>query len=181
MRVHPELLARQHLPDPDGKGEFWRRRFHEINEWEHYLGDNGILVLKVLLNISKEEQRRRFLRRLDLPDHNWKFSAADVRERGYWDDYQKAFSEVLSHTSTEWAPWHVIPADHKWFARICVGAVLAHALAELHPQFPVVSDDQREDDLRARAELMAEAPPGAPADPYEGDEPSDSPGSGAST
>ena len=88
---------------------------------------------------------------------------------------------MLSHTSTEWAPWHVIPADHKWFARICVGAVLAHTLAELHPQFPVVSDDQHEDDLRARAELMAEAPPGAPADPYEGDEPSDSPGSGSST
>jgi PPK2 family polyphosphate:nucleotide phosphotransferase len=158
VRVHPELLRSQHLPlDATGKG-VWKHRFAEMNNWEHYLTDNGIRVLKVLLNISKEEQRRRFLRRLDLPDHHWKFSASDIRERSYWDGYQRAFSDMLSHTSTEWAPWHVIPADHKWFARICVGAVLVHALAELDPRYPELTDDQRREELEARAELTAEDP-----------------------
>lgn len=118
VRVHPELLERQRLPkDATGKG-LWERRYREINECEHYLTENGITVVKMFLNISKEEQRTRFLRRLDLPDHTWKFSAADVRERRYWDDYQQAISEMLSNTSTEWAPWYVIPADHKWYARL---------------------------------------------------------------
>ncbi len=131
VRVHPELLDRQRLPkEAKGKG-VWQRRYREINDWERFLTDNGIKVVKILLNISKEEQRIRFLRRLDLPDHTWKFSASDVRERRYWDDYQLAFSEMLSNTSTAWAPWYVIPADHKWFARICVSHVLACTLIEL--------------------------------------------------
>ena len=161
VRVHPELLERQRLaPEAKAKG-VWARRFGEINDWERYLTDNGITVLKILLNISKEEQRRRFLRRLDLPDHNWKFSAADARERRYWDDYQHALSEMLSHTSTRWAPWWVVPADHKWFARICVGAILANALAKLDPRYPTVTPRQRREERAARAELLAEAP--APA------------------
>jgi polyphosphate kinase 2 (PPK2 family) len=127
-----------------------------MNNWERQLTDNGIRVLKVLLNISKQEQRRRFLRRLDLPDHHWKFSTSDLRERRYWDDYQRAFSDMLSQTSTEWAPWHVIPADHKWFARICVGAVLVHALDELDPHYPELTADQRREELEARDELTAE-------------------------
>jgi len=168
VRVHPELLQRQHLPG-EAKGEdIWKRRFTEINEWERYLSDNGIRVLKVFLNISKEEQRLRFLRRLDLPDHNWKFSASDVHERKYWDDYQRAFSDMLSHTSTEWAPWYVIPADHKWFARICVGAILVEALEELDPQYPEVTEEQRRLERDARAALIAEAPPGGKADPIGG-------------
>ncbi len=168
VRVHPELLQRQHLPG-EAKGEdIWKRRFTEINEWERYLSDNGIRVLKVFLNISKEEQRLRFLRRLDLPDHNWKFSASDVHERKYWDDYQGAFSDMLSHTSTEWAPWYVIPADHKWFARICVGAILVEALEELDPQYPEVTEEQRRLERDARAALIAEAPPGGKADPIGG-------------
>ena len=167
VRVHPELLERQRLPK-DAKGEgVWERRFREINDWERFLTDNGIKVLKIFLNLSKEEQRIRFLRRLDLPDHNWKFSANDTKERRYWDDYQRAFSEVLSNTNTEWAPWYVIPADHKWFARICVGAVLTHTLIELDPQFPKVTPEQQRDELEAKAELLAEAPEGAVPDPFQ--------------
>jgi len=156
VRVHPGLLESQHLPQEAMGKDVWKRRFAEMNSWEHYLTDNGIRVLKVLLNISKEEQRRRFLRRLDLPDHHWKFSTSDIQERRYWDDYRRALSDMLSHTSTEWAPWHVIPADHKWFARICVGAVLVHALAELDPRYPELTADQRREELEAREELMVE-------------------------
>jgi PPK2 family polyphosphate:nucleotide phosphotransferase len=166
VRVHPALLDRQKLPkDAKGKG-VWVRRYREINDWERYLTDNGIKVVKIFLNISKEEQRVRFLRRLDLPDHNWKFSASDARERRYWDDYQRAFSEMLSNTSTEWAPWHVIPADRKWFARTCVSAVLAHTLIELDPRYPKVSPAQQREERKAKAELIAQAPEGAAADPF---------------
>src|SRR6185503_7024897 len=109
----------------------------------------------------KEEQRQRFLRRIDLPDHNWKFSAADVREREYFDDYRKAMSETLSHTSTEWAPWYVIPADRKWFMRIGAAAVLAHTLMEIDPRYPAVSDERRQQLHEVKAGLEAEAPEGA--------------------
>jgi PPK2 family polyphosphate:nucleotide phosphotransferase len=168
VRVHPEVLANEKLPaSARRKRDVWQRRYRQINDWERYLTDNGIRVVKLFLNLSKEEQRIRFLRRLDLPDHNWKFSAADVRERKYWDDYQKAFSDMLTHTSTEWAPWYVIPADRKWFARIGAGAVLVNALMEINPRFPTVSKERREDLLEAKRELEAEAPEGAHADPFE--------------
>jgi PPK2 family polyphosphate:nucleotide phosphotransferase len=158
VRVHQELLERQKLPRPArGKG-VWNRRYREINDWERYLVDNGFRIVKIFLNLSKDEQRRRFLRRIDEPDRNWKFSAADVRERGYWDEYQKAFSLMLSSTSTEWAPWHVIPADRKWFARIGVASVIGQALMQIDPQFPTVSDEARAALLEARATLVAEAP-----------------------
>jgi PPK2 family polyphosphate:nucleotide phosphotransferase len=157
VRVHPELLDHQKLPrSRRGKG-VWERRYREINDWERYLTDNGIRIIKILLNLSREEQRLRFLRRLDLPDHNWKFSAADIRERQYWPAYQRAFSEMLSATSTEWAPWYVVPADRKWFSRICVSAVLAHTLMELDPHYPVVSAGQKQDLRQAKAMLEAEA------------------------
>jgi len=167
VRVHPELLDSERLPKNAKGKDVWKRRYREINDWERYLTDNGIKVVKIFLNISKEEQRVRFLRRLDLPDHNWKFSASDARERRYWDDYQRAFSEMLSNTSTEWAPWHVIPADRKWFARTCVSAVLAHTLIELNPHYPRVSSAQRREEQKAKAELLAQAPKGAPADPFQ--------------
>jgi PPK2 family polyphosphate:nucleotide phosphotransferase len=166
VRVHPELLERQRLPSELRDHGIWTRRYREINAWEQYLTDNGFRLVKILLNMSKEEQRIRFLRRLDLPDHNWKFSGADIRERQYWADYQKAFSEMLSATSTEWAPWFVIPADRKWFARICVSAVLAQTLVELDPRYPGVSDEQKRDLLEAKASLEDEAPAGAAADPF---------------
>ena len=126
--------------------------------------------MKLFLNLSKEEQRMRFLRRIDLPDQNWKFSAADVNERSYWDDYQKAFSAMLSATSTEWAPWYVIPADHKWFARICVSAVIANALIEIDPKFPKVSPEAHDALMETKGLLEAEAPDGAEADPFAAEE-----------
>ncbi len=160
VRVHPENLARQRLPSSARDDGVWHRRYREINDWERYLSDNGFRVVKILLNISKEEQRRRFLKRLDRPDKNWKFSSADVTERGYWDDYQLAFSQMLSHTSTAWAPWYVIPADRKWFARICASAVIANALIEIDPRYPEVSKSARRQLAEARKALEAEAPSG---------------------
>jgi PPK2 family polyphosphate:nucleotide phosphotransferase len=158
VRVHPEILDRQRLPPDARGGDIWARRYREINDWERYLTDNGITVVKLFLNLSKEEQRQRFLDRIDRPEKNWKFSANDVHERGFWDDYQEAFSEMLSATSTAWAPWYVIPADRKWFARICVAAVLADTLTRLDPQYPVLGEESRAQLQAARVELEQEAP-----------------------
>jgi PPK2 family polyphosphate:nucleotide phosphotransferase len=167
VRVHPENLERQNLPGRVRRNDVWERRYRQINDWERYLSENGFRIVKLFLNLSKEEQRTRFLRRLDLPDHNWKFSASDVAERRRWNDYQRAFSQMLSHTSTEWAPWHVIPADRKWFARIGAGAVLVHTLMELDPRFPRVTKEQREALLEVKHGLEAQAPKGAVPDPFE--------------
>ncbi len=158
VRVHPELLERQQLPAAARGHDVWKRRFREINDWEKYLVDNGIRVVKVFLNVSKEEQRQRFLARIEEPDKNWKFSAADVAEREHWDDYQEAFSEVLSHTSTEAAPWHVVPADKKWFARIATASILIDTLMDVDPQFPELDDAQRQQLQDSRAALEAQAP-----------------------
>ncbi len=166
VRVHPDLLDLRGLRSAGRPDELWARRYEDINAWERHLTDNGYTLVKLFLNLSKEEQRTRFLKRIDLAEKNWKLSAADVREREDWDDYQHAFSQMLSHTSTKWAPWHVIPADRKWFARIAVGAVIAQALVELDPQYPSVSVDDRQALREARATLVAEAPPGASADPF---------------
>lgn len=166
VRVHPENLDRQRLPKEAKGPDIWERRYREINDWERYLTDNGFKLVKLFLNLSQEEQRARFLKRIDLPEKNWKFSSADARERGLWDEYQRAFSEMLSATSTPWAPWYVIPADHKWFARLCAGAVLAHTLFEIDPQYPAVSDDQRQQLLIVKKELEEQAPKGAAADPF---------------
>jgi len=167
VRVHKEILDRQKLPAQYRNGDLWKRRYREINDWERHLVDNGFPVVKLFLNLSREEQRIRFLRRIDLADHNWKFSAADARERQHWDAYQKAFSEMLSNTSTKWAPWYVIPADHKWFARIGAAAVIANALIEIDPQFPVLDARARGDLQAVKAELEGEAPEGAAADPFQ--------------
>jgi PPK2 family polyphosphate:nucleotide phosphotransferase len=166
VRVHPEVLARQKLPKRGKDKDLWDRRFREINAWEKYLVDNGIAVVKLFLNLSKEEQRTRFLKRLDVPERNWKFSAADARERQRWDDYQVAFSRMLSATSTTHAPWYVIPADRKWFARICAAAVLAQTLIEIDPSYPRVDENTARDLAEARRELEAEAPNGAAPDPF---------------
>ena len=156
VRVHPEFLVRQRLP-PEARGDdTWERRYTDINNWERHLVDNGIRVVKILLNVSREEQRRRFLERIDNPRKWWKFSASDVDERRWWDDYQRAFAAMLSHTSTEWAPWHVVPADHKWFARLAVAAVLVDTLVAIDPRYPQPSAQEREELARARAELAAE-------------------------
>ena len=170
VRVHSETLDREKLPKAARKGDLWRRRYREINDWERYLTDNGFRIVKLFLNLSKEEQRRRLLRRIDLPDHNWKFSAADIAERERWDDYQKAFSEMLSHTSTEWAPWYVIPSDRKWFARIAAAAVLVHALIEIDPGYPSVGGERRRELLEFKHALEAQAPKGAASDPFEAEQ-----------
>jgi PPK2 family polyphosphate:nucleotide phosphotransferase len=167
VRVHPDLLEHRQIRASDRDGDLWARRYEDINNWERHLTNNGYKLVKLFLNLSKEEQRTRFLKRIDLEEKNWKFSPADAREREHWDDYQHAFSQMLSHTSTEWAPWYVIPADRKWFARIAAAAVIVQALVELDPQYPAVSDDDRRALREARAALAAEAPPGAPADPFE--------------
>jgi PPK2 family polyphosphate:nucleotide phosphotransferase len=161
VRVHPENLDRQRLPAGAKRKGIWERRYREINDWERYLADNGIRVVKMFLNVSKEEQRRRFLRRIELPEKNWKFSASDVGERGHWDAYQRAYSEMLSHTSTESAPWYVLPADHKWFTRLCAAAVIAQTLIDIDPHYPAPDPDARQELEQARHELEAEAPAGA--------------------
>ena len=167
VRVHPQILHAQKLPPRAKRGDVWRRRFREINDWERYLTDNGFRFVKLFLNLSREEQRRRFLARIDVPEKNWKFSANDARERVFWDDYQKAFSEMLSQTSTDWAPWHVIPADDKPFARVAAAAVLADTLIKIDPRYPTVSAEARDALLTAKSELKAQAPEGAEPDPIE--------------
>ena len=169
VRVHEQALANEKIPAASAGRGVWRRRFREINNWEHYLSDNGFRIVKVFLNLSKEEQRKRFLKRIDLPEKNWKFSSNDAKERQYWDTYQTAFSEMLSHTSTRWAPWYVIPADHKWFARICVSAIMAHTLMDLDPQYPTVDPEKLQDLQDAKVLLEQEAPPGTSADPFMAD------------
>ena len=158
VRVHPELLQRQQLPASlCGRG-IWQSRYRDINAWERHLVDNGFRVVKLFLNVSREEQRRRFLARIDQHDKNWKFSLNDVRERSRWDDYQGAISEMLSKTSTEWAPWYVIPSDHKWFGRVCVSAVLATTLLEIDPRFPAIGPEKRRELEQVRQQLEREAP-----------------------
>jgi PPK2 family polyphosphate:nucleotide phosphotransferase len=157
VRVHPDVLANEHLPPAATRGDIWKRRYRDINEWERYLVDNGIQIVKLFLNLSRQEQRARFLERIETPEKNWKFSASDVREREHWDEYQTAFSAMLSHTSTEWAPWYVIPADHKWFAHIAVGAALVSTLMKINPRYPEVDADARKELRRARKQLESEA------------------------
>jgi len=170
VRVHPENLVRQRLPKEARGKNVWKRRYLAINEWEHHLVDNGFKVVKLFLNLSREEQRIRFLKRLDLPEKNWKFSAADAKERARWDDYQAAYSEMLSNTSSKWAPWYVVPADHKWFARICAAAILADTLIRIDPKYPVIRDEARRDLSAARKELEAQAPKGAAPDPFKAEQ-----------
>lgn len=156
VRVHPQILAGQSLP-PDLKDDgIWARRFDEINHFEEYLTHNGIAVLKFFLNVSKQEQKKRFLERIDQPEKNWKFSMQDVKERTFWADYQAAYEDVLNHTSTKWAPWHVIPADRKWFTRLAVAATIIAKFQEIDPQYPEVTDAHRQELQQARAMLEAE-------------------------
>jgi len=156
VRVHPDLLDPQHLPSDARGAGFWKGRFEAINEWEHYLVDNGIHITKLFLNVSKEEQRKRFLARIDEPQKHWKFNADDIRERTHWAAYQKAYADMLSNTSTEWAPWYVIPADHKWFERIAAAAVVVDTLAKIDPRYPTTTPQQRKELEQARRELLGE-------------------------
>lgn len=155
-RVHPEILQRQKHPGKAKGNQIWKQRFREINNFEHYLVDNGIVVLKFFLNVSKEEQRKRFLARIDTPEKNWKFSKNDVHERKFWDDYMHAFEDAFNHTSTEHAPWHIIPADHKWFARLVVAKVIVQTLERLDIHYPTPTEEHLAELIDARALLEAE-------------------------
>ncbi len=158
VRVHPEFLERQQLP-PSARGKhIWQQRFEEINDFEKYLVNNGILVLKFFLNVSKEEQKRRFLERIDRPEKNWKFSVSDARERRYWDDYMKAYEDMFNHTSTAWAPWHIIPADKKWFTRLAVAYFIHEKLKSLDLAYPEVEPDHLERLQQAKGMLEQEDP-----------------------
>ncbi len=151
-RVHPQnLWPRSAALDSEG---LWQRRFRDINNWERYLVDNGTTIVKLFLNVSKPEQKRRFLARIDEPEKNWKFSVADLQERAFWDDYQRATQDMLSHTSTDWAPWHVIPADHKWFSHLSTSAVLVETLADLNPQYPQIDAKAKAELAEAKKELL---------------------------
>ncbi|WP_099349136.1 polyphosphate kinase 2 family protein [Acetobacter aceti] len=137
-RVHPELLEREHLPGEVGTPAFWQGRFDDIRHFEHYLSRQGTLVLKFFLNISKDEQRKRLLSRLDVKDKRWKFSSSDVRERQFWDQYQNAYEEAITHTARDYAPWFVIPANHKWYARLAIIETIISALEDLKQKPPVI-------------------------------------------
>lgn len=156
VRVHPQILAGQSLPPELKDDGIWARRYDEINHFEDYLAHNGISVLKFFLNVSKAEQKARFMERIDLPEKNWKFSIQDVKERGFWGDYQAAYEDMLNHTSTRHAPWHVIPADRKWFTRLAVAATIIAKFEEIDPQYPAVTEAHRQELVQARALLEAE-------------------------
>ncbi|HWX55875.1 MAG TPA: polyphosphate kinase 2 family protein [Verrucomicrobiae bacterium] len=153
VRVHPEILAKQHLPPSLVTKEIWKERFADIRAFERHLTRNGIVVRKFFLNVSKEEQKRRFLKRLEEPDKNWKFSESDVRERQHWDEYMDAYEDMIQHTATEYAPWYVVPADHKWFTRLAVSSAIIEALEECRPTFPQV-DAKRRKELETAKKLL---------------------------
>ncbi|AMV37919.1 polyphosphate kinase 2 family protein [Planctomyces sp. SH-PL62] len=153
VRVHPELAHAERIPGSRIDESFWSGRFEDINNLERHLDRNGTKVLKFFLDVSKEEQRRRFLKRLDDPTRHWKFSPSDISERGRWDDYMKAYEEAISATSTPWAPWHVVPADHKWVARAIVAHTIAEALDDLNLKYPEVTPEQLAAIEAAKTEL----------------------------
>ncbi len=150
VRVHPEILKTQHLPPQLVGKDIWQQRFDDIRAYERYLTRNGVVVRKFFLNVSKEEQKKRFLKRLDEPEKNWKFSEADVRERECWDQYMEAYEDMVRHTSSHHAPWYVVPADHKWFTRLVVSSAIIEALEQCRPAFPVVDDERRKELEKAR-------------------------------
>lgn len=158
VRVHPEVLAKQRLAGKLVTRNIWRERFEDISDYERYLTRNGTVVLKFFLHTSKEEQRQRFLERLEIPSKRWKFSMGDVAERALWDKYQAAYQDLIRHTSTPHAPWYVVPADHKWFARVVIGSTIVQALEKLDPKFPRVDPASLNEFDQVRKALEAEAP-----------------------
>jgi PPK2 family polyphosphate:nucleotide phosphotransferase len=156
VRVHPEFLARQQLPSELMGKHLWQERFEDIRCFERYLTRNGVVIRKFFLNVSKEEQKRRFLERIENPEKNWKFSAADAKEREHWDEYMEAYEDMIRNTATEEAPWYVVPADNKWFTRAVVAAVVIEALASLHLEYPEVGAEKLRELAVAKRALMKE-------------------------
>ncbi len=159
-RVHPEYVLNENLPGintvKDLDKDFWHSRYKQINRFEKNLAENGTIILKIFLNVSKEEQKKRFLERIDNQDKNWKFSIADAQERKHWDSYMKAYEEMLSATSTDYAPWYVLPADDKWFTRLCLGAIIYFEFEKLGLEYPSVSAEQKEKLQLIKKELLGE-------------------------
>ena len=156
VRVHPDLLEKQNIPPKLVTKDIWKERYQEINDWERHLARSGTVPLKFFLNISKEEQLKRLLARVDDPDKNWKFSPYDVAERKLWDQYQEVYEDTIRNTATKHAPWYVVPCDKKWFARLVVAAALAEQMEALDLQFPKVSDEDKKAIEKAHAELLTE-------------------------
>jgi PPK2 family polyphosphate:nucleotide phosphotransferase len=156
VRVHEGLLQKQKLPPELITKHLWEDRFRDIRGFERYLSNNGVLIRKFFLHVSRKEQKKRFLERIDKPEKHWKFSAADVRERAYWQDYMQAYETMIRHTATEHAPWYAVPADNKWFTRVVVAAAVITALASLDLHYPQVSEEKRQELTLARKALLEE-------------------------
>ena len=156
VRVHPEFLAAQQLPPSLVTKHIWRERYEDINDVERYLSRQGTVIRKFFLHVSRDEQKKRFLERLDQPEKNWKFSATDVREREFFDDYMAAYESAIRATATPWAPWYVVPADHKWFTRLVVAGAVIDALETLRPEFPTVDDTKKRELMKMRRVLLNE-------------------------
>jgi PPK2 family polyphosphate:nucleotide phosphotransferase len=156
VRVHPQILENQRLPKSLVSKHLWQQRFEDINCFERYLTRNGIAIVKFFLHLSKKEQKRRFLERLENPDKNWKYSSADLKERECWDDYQKAYEEMIQHTASPYAPWYVVPADNKWFTRLVVAEAVVDALKAMNLKYPKVSGPERSALAEAKAKLENE-------------------------
>ena len=157
LRVHPEMLGTNKLPPSLVTRKLWKERYEDINAYERHLARSGTVILKFFLHLSRGEQLKRFLARLDHPEKNWKFSLADVRERAYWKKYQKAYEEAIRSTATRRAPWYVVPADHKWYARLVVAAAIVEQLDALHLAYPVIDKDKRRELAAAKEELLGES------------------------
>jgi PPK2 family polyphosphate:nucleotide phosphotransferase len=156
VRVHPEFLQGQKVPPELVTKRIWKDRYEDISAFERYLARNGYVIRKFFLNVSRKEQKRRFLERLDMPEKNWKFSLGDAKERGHWDEYMDAYQDLIRHTATPYAPWVVVPADNKWFARMVVASATIAALRELKLEFPRVDDAKKKELAAARAALENE-------------------------
>lgn len=162
-KVHPEYILKENIPGIDSlkdiDKDFWEARYKQIRRFEKNRAQNGTLILKFFLNVSKAEQKERFLERINDPSKNWKFSGADLKERGYWDDYQKAYEDAITATSTKYAPWYIIPADNKWFARLAIASIIYRAFDKLDLHYPTVTEAQKAELQKAKAQLLAESPP----------------------
>jgi len=157
VRVHPEILQLQQLPDAAKKDKnIWKRRYEQIRNFEEYLSENGVQILKFFLNVSKDEQKKRFLKRINEPEKNWKFSATDVKERAFWDDYMRAYSDAIEATSTKNAPWHIVPADNKWFTRAVVSEIICQRLESLDLKYPQLVEAHKQELLETKKILESE-------------------------
>ena len=158
VKVHPEILQGQHLPDEmKNDKDIWKKRYRQIRNWEETLTENGTHVLKFFLNISQEEQKKRFLERIDMPNKNWKFNTGDAKERALWDDYMRAYEEAMEATSTKNSPWFIIPADKKWFTRLAVSEIIVKKMESLDLKYPTVTDSHKRELLEAKKMLESEA------------------------